>query len=54
MADPKPAAPEVPDFTQCPDWGKGGRYLYDPATGSRTPVVDEVPAESTEPTKKGK
>ena len=27
-----------PDFTGCPHWGKGGRYLYDPATGKRTPA----------------
>lgn len=59
MADSKPdPAPAAPDFTQCPDWGKGGRYIYDPATGTRTPVMDE-PAESAEPatttpTKKGK
>lgn len=58
MADPKPApTPAAPDFTQCPDWGKGGRYIYDPVTGVRTPVVDDAEiADSTATTtaKKGK
>jgi hypothetical protein len=32
-----PAATPAPlDFTKCPDWGKGGQYIYDPATGLRT------------------
>ena len=32
---------ERPDFTACPMWGQGGRYLYDPATGHRTRLADE-------------
>ena len=28
------------DFTSCPYWGKGGRYIADPVTGVRTPVVE--------------
>ena len=52
MSDPQ----EPPDFTSCPDWGKGGRYLYDPATGKRTrieeapePVPDFLESFGTEP-----
>lgn len=38
------ADPDVPaDFTACPYWGQGGRYVVDPATGLRTPV-NEAPA----------
>ena len=34
-----------PDFTSCPNWGKGGRYVVDPVTGQRTPVTDDAPAD---------
>lgn len=34
-----------PDFTACPHWGKGGRYVVDPATGARVPV--DAAADST-------
>lgn len=27
------------DFTDCPHWGKGGKYTVDPKTGKRSPVV---------------
>lgn len=55
--------PKPDDFTACPNWGQGGRYIYDPDTGERTPVVDEeaaltppadVAATDTQATKKGK
>lgn len=42
------AVPNVPQvFTQCADWGKGGRFVYDPVTQTRTRVPDEdsTPAE---------
>lgn len=45
--DNQPDAP-VPehDFTGDPYWGKGGRYVVDPATGKRmpAPVLEEVAA----------
>lgn len=28
-------------FLNCENWGNGGRYIYDPTTGTRTPVPDE-------------
>ncbi len=31
------------DFTGCPHWGKGGRFVVDPATGQRVPVVEQEP-----------
>lgn len=31
------------DFTDCPNWGKGGRFVVDPTTGQRVPVVEEEP-----------
>lgn len=35
-------APEgMPTFLNCPDWGKGGRYVYDPVTNTRTRVDDD-------------
>jgi hypothetical protein len=41
------AVPNGPqDFTQCPDWGKGGSYVYDPVTQTRTRVPDEDNAQS--------
>jgi hypothetical protein len=30
-------------FTQCEHWGKGGRFVFDPATGTRT-LVDPLTA----------
>ena len=36
------------DFSNCPFWGQGGRYIADPVTGVRTRVVDE-PAPATAP-----
>lgn len=38
---PSSAATPAPDYSSCPYWGRGGRYVYDPATGTRTPVVEE-------------
>jgi hypothetical protein len=39
-----PAAPNaLQDFTSCPEWGSGGRFVYDPATKIRT-RVEEAPA----------
>lgn len=55
--------PPEPDFTDCPHWGKGGRYVVDQATGRRVPAVADVadgeaptPTEvlNETPTKKGK
>lgn len=34
----------TPDFTADPHWGKGGRYVFDPATGLRTPVPEPADA----------
>lgn len=39
------AAPHaLQDFINCPDWGKGGSFIYDPVTKTRTRVEPEVPA----------
>jgi len=39
------AAPNAPqDFTNCPEWGKGGQFVYDPVTRTRT-RVDSQPAD---------
>lgn len=40
------AAKEPKDITECPDWGKGGSYILDPATGIRTLVqrTEDAPA----------
>ena len=40
--------PATPDFTACPYWGQGGRYVVDPATGQRIPVT-EGSADPVEP-----
>lgn len=32
-----------PDFTSCPNWGVGGRYVVDPVTGERNPVPEPEP-----------
>lgn len=42
----------MPDFTDCPNWGKGGKYVVDPETGARVPVVEQetpAPAETDQP-----
>lgn len=60
--------PVTQDFTSCPHWGQGGRYVVDPVTGLRVPVPSEPAAADTgaaaadsdappppeTPTKKGK
>jgi hypothetical protein len=38
----EPNAPQ--DFTNCPDWGKGGQFVYDTATKTRT-RVDSQPGD---------
>jgi hypothetical protein len=49
------------DFTACPHWGQGGRYVVDPATGQRVPAPAEPAATDSQPllppeksTKKGR
>lgn len=38
-----PVAPAAAqDFTQCPDWGQGGQFVFDQATGQRTRVGGPV------------
>lgn len=39
------------DITACPDWGKGGSYILDPATGIRTLVqrTEDAPADAATP-----
>lgn len=33
------AAPNaLQDFTNCPEWGRGGQFIYDPATQTRTRI----------------
>ncbi|MDQ2822964.1 MAG: hypothetical protein M3Y65_21725 [Pseudomonadota bacterium] len=40
----EPAAPDaLQAFTNCPEWGVGGQFIYDPATKQRT-RVDDTPA----------
>lgn len=39
-----------PTFTSCPEWGKGGRFVYDPVTNTRSRVDDAPPAETAEGT----
>lgn len=34
------AAPAPQDFTSCPNWGKGGRYVVDITNGRRVPVEE--------------
>ena len=36
--------PVTQDFTACPHWGQGGRYVVDPASGQRTLVTEDAPA----------
>lgn len=41
------AAPNaLQDFTDCPQWGQGGQFMYDPETQKRTRIVpvEEQPA----------
>lgn len=42
------AVKEPKDITECPDWGKGGSYILDPATGIRTLVqrTESAPADN--------
>ena len=40
-----------PDFTKDPHWGKGGRYVVNPATGQREPAPPA--AEEAEPAPAG-
>lgn len=40
-----PAEAVQQDFTTCPHWGKGGRYVVDPTDGRRV-RVEELPAEA--------
>lgn len=45
-----PPAPAAPDYSNCPYWGRGGRYVYDPQTGRRTPVdVAQVEGDTAAP-----
>ena len=37
----KDAMNPTPDFTACPHWGKGGRYVID-ADGNRVPAPAET------------
>lgn len=38
------AAPDaLQDFTGCAQWGQGGQFIFDPATGQRT-RVGQTPA----------
>ncbi|MBI3712594.1 MAG: hypothetical protein HY253_06490 [Burkholderiales bacterium] len=39
------------DFTRCPEWGKGGHFIVNPATGLRErvqPFDESAPAENTQ------
>lgn len=38
MSNTPNTPPLAPDFTSCPHWGKGGRYVVGP-DGQRVPVV---------------
>lgn len=60
MSKDTPAgAPAAPDFSKCPDWGKGGKFTFDPASGKRARAVEPVesnaaalgaaPAEQSQP-----
>lgn len=42
-------AQNTPDFTNCPEWGVGGQFTYDPATGLRTRVVPPAENETAVP-----
>ncbi len=46
---PAAAPAALQAFTSCPEWGIGGQFVYDPATGQRT-RVDAVPAPGAEAT----
>lgn len=50
------AAPSaLQDFTSCPEWGKGGQFVYDPATKTRTrvdPQPDDAQATATTQSRK--
>ncbi|MBC7859194.1 MAG: hypothetical protein H7Z39_10545 [Burkholderiaceae bacterium] len=50
MSTEKKAPRAKQDFTQCPDWGQGGKFIFDPATGQRTRVGESaVPAAEAAP-----
>ena len=38
----------MPTFENCPDWGKGGQFIYDPITQTRTRVMPAL-EQVTEP-----
>jgi hypothetical protein len=40
-----PTAAAAQDFTNCPNWGKGGSYVVDITNGQRVPVKD-LPADT--------
>lgn len=40
---PAEAPAALQAFTDCPQWGSGGRFIYDPVTKTRT-RLDEEPA----------
>lgn len=42
-----PEIPATPDYTACPHWGKGGRYVVG-ADGQRLPVIPEGTVATTE------
>lgn len=47
MAEKPPVTESAPDYTDaytsCPEWGTGGRFVIDPATGNRVRVIEEAP-----------
>ena len=44
MSRTTPVAAEAARYMNDEHWGKGGRYILDPATGLRTPVVESKTA----------
>lgn len=40
------------DFTKCPNWGRGGSYVCDPQTGTRTreEAASDASPEKNQPT----
>lgn len=48
MSTAKNEPSEKQDFTQCPDWGKGGKFIFDPTTNQRT-RVDDSEGQSADP-----
>lgn len=39
MSKATPTNPPPKELTDCPQWGEGGQYVVDPATGLRTLVA---------------